>query len=148
VELLGQLVYLNAVIRETLRIYPIAPGVGVTPRQNLTIAGCFIPKDCFVVLNFRAVSADPDAFPQPEKFRPERFIPGHPKETTQTLLAFSLGAHQCIGKNLAYMEAKIVLATLLRKYNFKLAPGYVVDTEAHITIRPLNGMKMIVEPIK
>jgi cytochrome P450 len=75
----------------------------------------------------------------------ERWIEGHPKQTKQKLFSFSLGTHSCLGKNLAYLEAKVFIATLLHYFDFSVAGGD--DKEIKVgtihTIFPLEDIQVI-----
>ncbi|KAL8814597.1 MAG: hypothetical protein Q9223_006192 [Gallowayella weberi] len=113
--------YLGAVIQEGIRLYPgvtfrqtrIAPNEDLyfkTPSKDWVI-----PKGTPVSMTARLTQRHPDYFPDPDAFKPERWL-GNPR-LDKYLLSFSKGTRQCLGINLAYQEMYLVLASLFRKYN-------------------------------
>lgn len=142
-EMTGQLPYLTAVIKETLRLYPIAWAAGISNIVDTTLGGHALPAKTDLLLLFRSINEDPVLYPEPARFRPERYL-----DSELPSFAFSLGAHTCIGKYLAMLEARVVLATLLARHDFRLAPGHVVETDVHATLCPRGGMPMIFSPAR
>ncbi|KIJ23223.1 hypothetical protein M422DRAFT_276244 [Sphaerobolus stellatus SS14] len=123
--------YLNAVINETLRLRPAIPS-GSQRRLPKGTGGImlgekFIPENTTVQMATFSVHQNPKYFaPSPEKFFPERWIeegPGHILNYA-AFLPFSYGPTNCVGKNLAMFEMRIVVCSLLQKFEFELAPGY------------------------
>jgi cytochrome P450 len=82
-------------------------------------------------------------YPQPNAFWPERF--SDEEEAKRPALAyvpFGAGARACIGKVFAMLEAKLILATLLQRFRFELAPDQRVEAQPRITLAPKYGMRM------
>ena len=107
--------YLDAVCRETLRIYPIQP---VVMRHLLTpteFAGYELPAGAFVGAATTLVHMDPAVFPDPERFDPDRFV-GSTTKPAGTFFPFGGGARRCIGAAFALQEMRDVLAVLHREY--------------------------------
>ncbi|KAK2005205.1 cytochrome P450, partial [Colletotrichum eremochloae] len=120
------LIYLNAVVNESLRIYPPAPGTGprLTAPSGSIIAGHHIPGNTIVDINLWAVHHDPSLFTSPESFVPERWL-GDARFKNDRLDAvepFSVGPRNCIGRNLAYAEIRMVLARLVWNFDIELSP--------------------------
>jgi len=131
--------YLRAVVDETLRLAPPVPSL--LPRQvlkgGITIDGNFIPEGTIVGVPAYAIHRNPEYFPEPEKFIPERWLATEdPSDTTSTdvprkpqsvslarqaFVAFSQGSRGCIGRQLAYYELHTALAHLLYRFEIRLA---------------------------
>ncbi|RYP79678.1 hypothetical protein DL769_002835 [Monosporascus sp. CRB-8-3] len=120
-ESTARLPYLKAVIEEGLRMFPpLALGF---PRDSPgeTVDGHYIPKGVIVSADIRLVSMDPRNFPDPEMFKPERWInKSHPIDRRLTNLAFLLGPRGCLGINMAQLEMRIVLAKLVLAFDWEL----------------------------
>lgn len=120
---IGQLPYLQAVVKETFRLHPPVPLL--LPRQaksTIKIMGYTIPKDARVHVNVWAMGRDEDIWPEPEKFMPERFV-----EMTVDfrggdfeLIPFGAGRRICPGMPLAIRMVHLVLASLLNKFKWRL----------------------------
>ncbi|KXJ87901.1 cytochrome P450 [Microdochium bolleyi] len=126
VTALQNLVFMNAVINETLRLHPPVPG-GVyrhTPREGVVIKGHKLPGGVKIIGPHHTVQRSPRAFVRPLEFIPERW-------TTQPELVlnknawfpFSIGKFSCIGKQLALNELRTVIAKVLLNFDVALAPG-------------------------
>ena len=144
-ERLGELRKTEAILRESMRIFPPVWGFSRLAEASDMIDGFNIPKGAMVFVSPWVLHRNPHLYPNPEGFEPERFA----GELMQTLpkcayMPFGAGARQCIGAAFAMMEAKVVLATLAQRYRFFLEMGHRVQGDAVITYRPLHGMKMTV----
>lgn len=119
--------YVLACLNESLRRYPPA-GVGlprVTPPGGAMIAGVFVPENTAVAVWQLAMNHAEQYWEAPYEFRPERFLyegkAKYAKDRTEALQPFSVGPRNCIGRNMAYAEARLVIAQVL--YNFDLTPA-------------------------
>jgi cytochrome P450 len=130
-EKLQECLYLEAVARETLRLYPPAASTRYSNDPNATTDGLNLGKG-IVHLNFYAIQRDPEIWDDPDKFIPERFLgeEGRKRVVSSGYLPFSKGARDCIGKYFALLEAKIALAALICRYD-----GGVVDEKEVYTTR-------------
>ncbi|KAJ4403645.1 hypothetical protein N0V82_010622 [Gnomoniopsis sp. IMI 355080] len=120
--------YLNGVIEEGLRLFPpLALGL---PRESpgAVVDGHFIPQGtCVSVENF-SLSYDPRYWEEPESFRPERWLgTGFEHDNKMAHHPFSEGTRSCIGKNLAYLELRILLASLVFQYEWELVSTEIED---------------------
>ncbi len=141
---LTKLPYLGAVCNETLRLYPVA--MLTFPRmvhQPVELAGYRVDipgtlvVGCIYLLHRR-----PDLYPQPEQFRPERFL--ERQYSAFEFMPFGAGARRCIGYALALYELKIVLGTLLTHYDLALASDRPVQPERRgITLGMKGGVEMV-----
>lgn len=130
-EELQQCEYLDAVARETLRLYPPAASTRYGLDSSVTADGWRLGES-IVHLNFYAIQRDPDLWEKPEEFVPERFLgeDGRKRISSSGFLPFSKGARDCIGKYFALLEAKIALAILICRYD-----GTIVDADEVYTTR-------------
>lgn len=118
--------YLDSVISETLRILPPVPNTDRMADRDYLIEkyNILVPKGQSIQMGFRCVQNDPDYWPEPEKFDPERFMPeNRDKIVPGSYLPFSMGPRHCIGMRFSLTEAKIGLAKLVMKYKFTPIPG-------------------------
>ncbi|GAB0089332.1 Cytochrome P450 [Sergentomyia squamirostris] len=113
--------YLDQVINETLRKHPVAGALYrcvtedyIVPKMNL-----LLKKGMRVFIPVLGIHNDPDIYPEPEKFDPDRFTPHAVRDRHPcAFLAFGEGPRQCIGLRFGMMQVKIGLANLLLNYNF------------------------------
>ena len=128
--------FTQAVVNETLRLYPPAYVTGREAIRDTTIAGLPIPKGHIVLISMYTTHRDPRFYPEPDMFRPERWLNGLEKRLPRgAFIPFGLGSRKCIGSSFAMMEATVLLATIARRWRFELAPGDV-GTHPSITLRP------------
>ena len=144
-EDLPRLVYTEQVFAEALRLYPPAWMLGRFLTAPLRIGGRDFAAGTLLAVSPYTMQRDPRFFPEPLKFHPERFTPeakaARPKFT---YFPFGAGPRQCIGEGFAWMEGCLVLATIAQQYFLRLAPGQTVEPAALLTLRPKNGMRMVV----
>jgi len=141
---LQQCQYLDAITRETLRLYPPAASTRYQQDPEATFGNYKLGK-CIVTINSYAIQRDPDVWGKDaHEFRPERFLgeKGRKKISSFGFLPFSKGSRDCIGKYFALLEAKIALAALITRYD-----GTPVEAEkevytARLTSVPKNGCKV------
>nr|XP_020459316.1 cholesterol 24-hydroxylase-like [Monopterus albus] len=136
---LGQLIYLSQVLKETLRIYPTVPGVTRELPEDMVISGIHIPGGCVCAFSSYATGRMEKFFKDPLTFDPDRFHPDAPKPY-YCYYPFSLGPRSCLGQNFAQMEAKVVMAKLLQRFDFTLVPGQTFDILDTGTLRPKSGV--------
>ncbi|KAJ5652677.1 hypothetical protein N7507_010103 [Penicillium longicatenatum] len=125
---LEHMTYLNACIEEALRIYPPVP-IGlprITPDDGLIVCGEHIPGKIAVSVHQWATFHSPENFKRPEEFIPERWIGDEfSSDNKAAFQPFSFGPRNCLGKNLAYHEMRLILAKLLYNFEFSLLPESV-----------------------
>ncbi|MBI1259818.1 MAG: cytochrome P450 [Chloroflexi bacterium] len=145
-EDLRRLPYTNMVIKESMRLYPPAYSFGRMSIEDVNIGGYDLPANTDVNIFSYFTQRDPRWWDEPEAFRPERFsAENEPKIPHYAYLPFGGGPRVCIGNSFASMEACLMLATMAQKFQLRLKPGQVVETEPLITLRPKNGLHMRVE---
>lgn len=116
-ELAG-LPYLDAVCKETMRIWPIQPIVMRHLLEPLELGGTLLPAGSFVGAAATLAHMDPALWPEPERFRPERFLEG--EVPANAYFPFGGGARRCLGAAFSLHEMKVVIATLLREFPLRL----------------------------
>lgn len=138
-----RLPYTTGVISEALRLYPPAWAIGRRVKQDYTIGDRTIPAKSILLMSPWVVHRDPRWWPEPERFRPERWLPGETEGRPKfAYFPFGGGARTCIGERFAWAEGVLVLATLAQRWKMGLVPGHPVETRAVITLRTRYGMKM------
>ncbi|EOD48095.1 putative cytochrome p450 protein [Neofusicoccum parvum UCRNP2] len=121
--------YLLAFFDEALRMYPPAGAnqARVTPPQGAQICGEWVPGGTFVGIHQYAQFRSPRNFSEPDVFAPERWMEtGDPRwegDRRDALQPFSFGPRNCIGRNLAYVEMRLILATILWNFDMEIVPG-------------------------
>jgi cytochrome P450 len=118
--------YLNAVIEEILRVHPPVPAgpPRVVPPGGDTIDGNYIPGGTTVSVGQWSACHSPAHFTTPDEFLPERWIdPAYNNDVKKAVQPFSAGPRNCLGKNLAYMEMRLVVAQLLWNFDIESADG-------------------------
>ncbi len=140
---LPQLTYTEQVLKEAMRLYPPAFVVTRVAVADTEVGGYLVKKDDVVIVNIYGVQRDPQYYPDPHRFDPERFTPENEKLLPKyAYLPFGGGPRVCIGNAFAMMEAKIVVASIAQHYTLSLAPDQQVQAERIFTVRPKYGMRM------
>lgn len=145
-EDLRDLQYTRQVIEEGMRLYPPAWAIGREAIGADEVLGQMIPKKSILFISIYALHRHADLWPDPERFDPERFAPELVKERSRwAYLPFGAGPRMCIGNNFAMMEMQLLLALLVRSFDFSIAPGFVAEKQPLITLKPKHGILMNVK---
>ena len=158
----SKLPYLQATIKETLRLYPtICATLPRTVIADVTLEGTFVPKGVVVGMQNYTIHRDPTAFPDPESFKPERWLvkDGNEKLRNQAFTPFSVGSRQCIGSNLAELELTLAASAFFLRFDGEIDWSRMKcsDMEMHDTFAgsPISGKlwlklreKRIEQPLK
>uniref|UniRef100_A0A8D1EY95 Cytochrome P450 3A n=2 Tax=Sus scrofa TaxID=9823 RepID=A0A8D1EY95_PIG len=117
---LAQMEYLDMVVNEILRLYPIAARLERVCKKDVEIHGVSVPKGTVMMVPVFSIHRDPELWPEPEEFRPERFSKKN-KDTINpyTYLPFGTGPRNCIGMRFALMNMKLALVRVLQNFSFK-----------------------------
>lgn len=141
-EDLSSLKYLEACIKETLRLYPSVPLIARQVVEDIKIKDHILPAGTGVVVVPSMVHRDPAYWDDPEVFRPERFVDGELKHP-YAYIPFSAGSRNCIGQRFAIMEEKCILALLMRHLRVRsLLRTDEMRVAAELIIRPLYGNRI------
>jgi cytochrome P450 len=145
---LPRLPYARRVIEESLRIYPPVYGVLRDAVADDEIGGYHIPARSVVILSPYVTHRHPSFWPDAEVFDPDRFLPERSVDRPRfAWYPFLGGPHQCIGQEFAMMEMVLALAMMVQSFRFRLAPGARVEPRPMVTLRPGNGVPVILEPV-
>jgi cytochrome P450 len=130
----------EAVFLEAMRLYPPAYGFSRLALQDCDVGGFRIRKGTTVVLSQWVTHRDPRFFPEPDQFRPERWLDPCPSRPRFAYFPFGGGPHICIGNHFAMMEGILILATLAPAIDIDLVPGIPVKPRPLVTLRPDPGI--------
>ncbi|KAI1280916.1 Cytochrome P450 3A24 [Halotydeus destructor] len=121
---LQKLVYLEATIRETLRLNPLgARALRVSTAKTIVGHGVTIPSGTPIMVPVTVVHSDPENFKDPEQFRPERFLPENKHSIKScTFLSFGAGPRTCVGMRFAILNIKRTVVEVLRRYQVVKCP--------------------------
>lgn len=140
--------YADAVIRESMRLYPPAWGIGRKALAEFEVGDFRLPAGTNVFMMQWLTHRDPRYFPEPELFRPERWLTelANPANLPRfAYFPFGGGPRKCIGASFATMEAVLLLATIASRFQLRLAPDASVEILPSLTLRPRNGIKMLIQ---
>ncbi len=141
-EQIAELSYLDAVIKETARLDPILPIVTRYLETPMRIGDCDLPAGCVVSPCIYLTHRRPDVWPEPETFKPERFVDR--RVDPYTFFPFGGGLRHCLGAAFATYEMKIVLARMLLRVVLRPDPSYTVRVvRRSITFAPSGGLPVI-----
>jgi cytochrome P450 len=140
---LPRLRYTDAVFSETLRLYPPASAFGRRVLERCEVGGYTLEAGAGVVISPYVVHRNPRYYPEPERFRPERFEENERPEFAY--VPFGGGARRCIGDAFARMEGVLVLATLARRFRFERVDAAPIGI-ASATLRPARPILVRVRP--
>ncbi|KAI9264881.1 cytochrome P450 [Phascolomyces articulosus] len=168
-EKLARMPYVTAVYRETMRKYPAVALIPVHVNHDTPVDGTIVPAGAEIWCNVRGIQMNPRIFPNPDTFDPSRWLKpetiteqqqetddGFDKMTSSSTngttkvdadhqynfpdLSFTLGQHSCLGKNLAILELRTVIACTINQYSLSLKPGTEVNTKIVLTTKPRDDV--------
>ncbi len=135
---MSKLTYLDYCIKESMRLWPVAAGGSTRDLlSDITYNGLTLPRDSTVVIHYYTMFRQP-WIDKENEFIPERWMDSNPQlpALKEMFIPFSTGKRQCIGKNMALLQIRVLASNLLRNYNFELMeePSY----EYFVTLKPTN----------
>lgn len=134
------------VLDEALRLHGVVTLMRRTT-EPVTIGGYSLPAETEVLLSLYALHRNPDLYPEPDLFDPDRWLPeqrqARPREHE---VPFGAGNRKCIGDRFAWMEATIALATILPRWKLRPVPGVKAPRESTAAMAHPTAMPMIVQP--
>lgn len=132
--------YLDAVIKETLRLYPSVPFFARNLNEDLVFEGRTYPRGCTLTAIPFLLHRDERYYPEPDKFDPSRFADARPPFT---YLPFSAGPRNCIGQKFAVLELKVIISTVVRYYELLPAiPEHRIVLSAETVLKSANGVNI------
>ncbi|KAK9744610.1 Cytochrome P450 [Popillia japonica] len=143
----NELRYIECVVKEALRLYPILPFITRRTTEDFEIDGYKVPTGTQAIAHIWGVQTDPEYYPEPMKFDPDRFTPENSKARHPfAYIPFSAGPRNCLGMRFALIELKTVVATIVSRYKItSLEPAETLRIFAHVFIRPQEGLQVKLE---
>lgn len=133
------------VFKEAMRLYPPVYMFGRVAVADVDVGEYRLPRGTIVLACPWALHRRADWYPHPERFDPDRWLPeAEAKRPRTAYLPFSAGPRTCIGNHFALMEGPLVLATLFHHADFALASDRKIEPEPSATLRPRDGVPMII----
>jgi cytochrome P450 family 135 len=134
--------YLDSVIEEALRIRPVVPMTGRLLHEPATLGGYDLERGTVILVAIYMAHTDPELYPDPHAFRPERFL--HADPATYSWIPFGGGTRRCIGAAFAQMEMRVVLRTILERFELRAASSEPErPMRRNVTLSPRNGTRVI-----
>lgn len=142
----NSLEFTNAVVSESMRLYPPLPLTIRQAKEDDRLGGYPVPAGSGVFINIYSLHHNPDVWDNPEGFDPDRFMPDRRKiQPRFAYIPFGGGPRQCIGNNFALMESVLALAMIHQQFELDLVPG--TDLEPHMpgTLRPKGEVNVMIK---
>lgn len=144
-EDIERLDYLRRLLTETLRLYPPAWLLSRRATVEVTLDGHVLPPGASIFFSPYAVHHDPSIFPDPDSFDPDRWLPEPARKIPRpAFIPFGAGTRQCLGEGFAWVEATVVLATILSRWRVRPVAGQAVRKVALATLVP-SRLHLVVE---
>ncbi|XP_062282774.1 cytochrome P450 3A40-like isoform X2 [Scomber scombrus] len=148
-EALMEMEYLDMVVNESMRLYPIGSRLERISKASVEVNGVTIPKGTVVMVPLYTLHRDPDSWPEPEAFKPERFS----KENKDNIdpyafLPFGVGPRNCIGMRFAILMMKLALVEILQHFSFATCKETEIPMELGSDgfLSPKNPIKLKLKP--
>jgi cytochrome P450 len=136
--------YLDATIKETLRMRPVILDIARRLTQEIELGGYRIPAGALLLPSIAATHYRADLYPDPEQFRPERFL-GQPPES-YAWIPFGGGVRRCIGASFAQFEMRVIMRAILERADLRAARAAPERPRLrNITIAPARGCRVVLE---
>jgi cytochrome P450 len=137
IEQLQKMTYINAVLNESMRLYPPA---WITDRQNISddVIGQYnVKKETLIGVSFYELHRNPKYWKDPEEFNPDRFLGEQKKESLQYFYPFGAGPRMCIGVGFAIYEMCLTLSYIIKRYEIKSHSGEI-QCNPLVTLKPVD----------
>lgn len=126
-EIMSNMPYLRAVIKEGIRLFPLALGLVRTTMQDMVLSGYRVPKGTYVFMGLQLATMNEKQFGQPKKFIPERWLKDnndpecpHSRDAHPfAYLPFGFGVRMCVGRRVAELELEVLLIRIIRDYRIE-----------------------------
>ncbi|GAB1598778.1 cytochrome P450 4V2 isoform X1 [Argonauta hians] len=140
---LKKLTYLEAVIKESLRLYPPAPFFGRVAAEDFKIGPYDIKKGTNIVIGIAALHRDPEIYPDPLTFNPDRFLTEDLERHPYAFIPFSAGPRNCIGQKFAILEEKIILSRIIQRFSLETTQKEEeLEPSCDLILKPFGGVRV------
>ena len=143
-DAIARLPYLNATIKEAMRI--CSPATALFTRvalRDVVIGETPVPKGTLVAIPIWNLHRDPRSFAEPERFRPQRFLPDAPPIPRSAYMPFGAGPHFCLGQHFATIEMALIAAHIVRNYDLALEPGaQLPEPFVDVALKPKTTLRV------
>lgn len=134
---LSDMPYLGRVFHEALRLYPAAWAFARTAMEGDRFGKYRVPPGAMIVLSPYVTQRSPRFWDEPEAFKPDRFLPAETASRPRfAYFPFGGGPRQCIGAGMAMIEAPLILASIVQRFDFDLASSDDVRPDPRLSLRP------------
>jgi cytochrome P450 len=135
--------YLDAVVKETLRVRPVVPGIGRVVRgEPFELGDYVIPEGVEINPSIAAIHRRPDCYPEPQKFQPERFL-GSDSPDNFTWVPFGGGTRRCLGASFASFEMRVVIRRVVERTSLSTVGRPEKALRRGVTIVPKRGVRVM-----
>ncbi|NXU59563.1 CP3AC protein, partial [Turnix velox] len=143
-----QMEYLDMVVNESLRLFPVGGRIERVCKKTVELKGVTIPKGMVVMIPAYVMHRDPEYWPKPEEFRPERFSKERRESIDPyTFLPFGAGPRNCIGMRFALLTLKVAVVVLLQNFSFRTCKDtpipLVLDTKGFMQPKEPIVLKVV-----
>ncbi|MEV8016049.1 cytochrome P450 [Streptomyces sp. NPDC086554] len=136
--------YLDAVVKEALRSRPVVYDAPRLLDVPLKLGAYEVPAGWYAGPLISLIHRDPDAFPQPDEFRPERFLGDEAARAQQSWMPFGGGRRYCVGAQLALLEMKVIIREVLERTDLTVPdPAPEKPRMRHVTLVPARGTRVV-----
>jgi cytochrome P450 len=140
-----RLTYTEHVFAEAMRLYPPAWAIGRMAVEELELGGYRVPKKSIVLLSPYVMHRATEWWPEPDRFRPERWEEDAGVRPKFAYFPFGGGPRLCIGERFAWMEGVLVLAAVAQQWRFRRQDPSPVELAPLLTLRPKGGLRLRAE---
>ena len=145
-QALREIPHFENAVKEALRLHPPLIWLPRTTLVDFPYKDFVVPKGSIVAMSIALSNKDPDCFPDPERFDPDRFAPPREEDAKHpwAYVPFGGGRHRCLGANFAMMQQKAIWSVLLRQFDWALVdePASYVDNYAAMVVRPRQPFRV------
>ncbi len=142
-ENLKELAYIQAILKETLRLYSVASGsTSLEAQREIMIEDKVIPRGTKIFWSMLGAGRDPEIYSDPEEFLPERWLNKNTESSPLPMIHFGSGSHRCLGEHLSMLEGTLMLSLLLRYFDWELVNGRssLENLQQNLLIYPSDRM--------
>jgi cytochrome P450 len=143
-EDMPRLRYTTAVLSESMRLFPPVWVIGRRAAEDVTIGDIEVPRRTIVVMSQYVVHRDARFWAEPGLFQPERWLTENPGRPKFAYFPFGGGSRICVGESFAWAEGVLMLAVMAQRWRLEPVAGHTVQFNPTVTLRPKNGLPMIV----